>query len=92
MFASPLLCFVFSEDGVWWGFLLTRLLLSWVVVIVAVVVISVFGEELLEHSIPLGRAGRASDIASAALFLASAGGAYTTGANIVVDGGVLAKL
>ena len=55
-------------------------------------VISVFGEELLEHSIPLGRAGRASDIASAALFLASAGGAYTTGANIVVDGGVLAKL
>ena len=45
MFARPLLFFVFSEDGVWWGFVLTRLLLSWVVVIVAVVVISVFGED-----------------------------------------------
>ena len=55
-------------------------------------VIDTFGEELISHSIPLGRAGRASDIASAALFLAGLGGAYTTGANIVVDGGVLAKL
>jgi len=42
-------------------------------------------------SIPLGRAGMAQDIFSACLFLAGPGGAYTTGANIVVDGGMNSK-
>jgi NAD(P)-dependent dehydrogenase (short-subunit alcohol dehydrogenase family) len=55
-------------------------------------VLDVLGEELVNKSIPLGRAGRPSDIASASLFLAGQGGAYTTGANIVIDGGVVARL
>jgi NAD(P)-dependent dehydrogenase (short-subunit alcohol dehydrogenase family) len=35
-------------------------------------------------------AGRPEDIASACLFLCGNGGGFTTGANIVIDGGVLA--
>lgn len=42
-------------------------------------------------AIPLQRAGEPSDIAGAVLFLAGAAGRYTTGANIVIDGGVLVK-
>jgi NAD(P)-dependent dehydrogenase (short-subunit alcohol dehydrogenase family) len=38
--------------------------------------------------IPLGRAGRAEDIAGLAIFLASRAGAYFTGGVIPVDGGV----
>ena len=45
MFARPLLFFVFREDEVWSGFLLAGLLLSQVVIIVAVVVVFVFGED-----------------------------------------------
>jgi NAD(P)-dependent dehydrogenase (short-subunit alcohol dehydrogenase family) len=41
---------------------------------------------LLAH-VPLGRFGRPGEVASAALFLASAEASYITGANIVVDGG-----
>ncbi len=40
-----------------------------------------------ERSIPLGRLGRAEEVASVIAFLASAGGAYITGTTIVVDGG-----
>jgi citronellol/citronellal dehydrogenase len=40
-----------------------------------------------ERSIPLGRLGRADEVASVIAFLASAGGAYITGTTIVVDGG-----
>lgn len=42
---------------------------------------------LLQH-IPLGRLGRAEDIASAVLFLASPGAAYITGATLHVNGGM----
>jgi NAD(P)-dependent dehydrogenase (short-subunit alcohol dehydrogenase family) len=42
----------------------------------------------IEKRIPLGRLGRAADIASAVLFLAGPGGAYVTGAILPIDGGV----
>ncbi|CAK8995233.1 Rhamnolipids biosynthesis 3-oxoacyl-[acyl-carrier-protein] reductase (3-ketoacyl-acyl carrier protein reductase) [Durusdinium trenchii] len=54
-------------------------------------VLKVAGDEVLEQSIPMGRAGRPQEIAAAALFLAGPGGTYTTGANIVIDGGMLVK-
>jgi len=44
----------------------------------------------IEASIPLGRLAEPSDIASAALFLASEASRYITGHTIVVDGGTLA--
>jgi citronellol/citronellal dehydrogenase len=40
-----------------------------------------------ERAVPLGRLGRAEEVASVIAFLASAGGAYVTGTTIVVDGG-----
>ena len=42
-----------------------------------------------EERIPLGRFGEPDDIATVALFLASAASAYMTGELVVVDGGVL---
>ena len=39
---------------------------------------------------PLTRLGKPDDIADACLFLASDGARWVTGANLVVDGGVLA--
>jgi NAD(P)-dependent dehydrogenase (short-subunit alcohol dehydrogenase family) len=43
--------------------------------------------ERVEHAIPLGRLGRAEDIAATAAFLASDDAAYITGQLLVVDGG-----
>src|SRR3712207_1112277 len=38
--------------------------------------------------IPLGRAGKADEIASAVSWLASPGASYTTGESLVIDGGL----
>jgi NAD(P)-dependent dehydrogenase (short-subunit alcohol dehydrogenase family) len=46
-------------------------------------------ERRLQAMIPLNRIGRAEDIASAVLFLASDEAAYIQGTELVVDGGVL---
>ena len=46
--------------------------------------------EQREEETPLRRLGEPNDIAGAAVYLASAAGAWTTGQNIVVDGGVTA--
>jgi len=42
-------------------------------------------------TIPLGRGGKAADLAGPAVFLASDDAAYVTGARLVVDGGVLVQ-
>ena len=47
--------------------------------------------EVINQGIPLRRLGMPSDIAGAVLYLAGAAGRYTTGANIVIDGGILVK-
>lgn len=44
--------------------------------------------EKLERNIPAGRAGRPDEVAGLAVFLASPAGAYITGAEIVMDGGL----
>lgn len=43
-----------------------------------------------DETVPLGRGGRAEDLAGPALFLVSDDAAYVTGTRLVVDGGVLA--
>ena len=50
------------------------------------------GPEAAARTIPLGRPGSPTDIASAAVFLASGDAAYITGQRIVVDGGMDAQL
>jgi NAD(P)-dependent dehydrogenase (short-subunit alcohol dehydrogenase family) len=44
-----------------------------------------------DDTVPLGRGGRAEDLAGPALFLVSDDAAYVTGAKVLVDGGVLAQ-
>ena len=43
----------------------------------------------LEKKVPMGRLGRQSDIAGAIVFLSSRAGAYVTGAELPVDGGIM---
>jgi citronellol/citronellal dehydrogenase len=48
------------------------------------------GQDLVDEyvkAIPMGRAGRAEEVAATIAFLASNGGAYVTGTTIAVDGG-----
>jgi 3-oxoacyl-[acyl-carrier protein] reductase len=44
-----------------------------------------------DETVPLGRGGRAEDLAGPAVFLASADAEYVTGSCLVVDGGVLVQ-
>merc|ERR1719174_551576 len=44
------------------------------------------GKQDPRNTVPLGRYGTTDDIANTAVFLASAGGSFITGTNIVVDG------
>jgi NAD(P)-dependent dehydrogenase (short-subunit alcohol dehydrogenase family) len=46
-------------------------------------------KEALEKLLPMHRIGHPDDIAGAAIYLASAASSYTTGAEIIIDGGVL---
>lgn len=46
--------------------------------------------EMIKKSVPLGRYGKAEEIASAVAFLASQDASYITGATLTVDGGALA--
>ena len=39
------------------------------------------------RAVPLGRLGRPEEVATVIAFLTSRGGAYVTGATVVVDGG-----
>ena len=51
-----------------------------------------FAEDYVRDSIPLGRAGRADEIAAAYAFLASDDASFVTGATLVIDGGQTAVM
>ncbi len=48
--------------------------------------------EQTRAQIPLGRMGRAEEVAAQAVLLASPRGAFTTGANVVIDGGITKRI
>ncbi|CAG8643727.1 14523_t:CDS:2 [Funneliformis mosseae] len=47
--------------------------------------------EIISSEVPLGRIGAAEDIAGTAIYLSSKAGAFTNGATITVDGGMITK-
>jgi len=49
--------------------------------------VSEFRRNMLQHRIPIGRAGHVDDVASACLYLASDASRYVTGSTLAVDGG-----
>lgn len=49
------------------------------------------GDELIKNMCPMGRMGKPEEIAKAALFLASDDASYVTGAELVIDGGMVAR-
>ena len=49
------------------------------------------GEELVKNMCPMGRMGTSIEIANGALFLASDEASYITGAELVIDGGMVAR-
>ncbi len=48
-------------------------------------------DELMKNMCPMGRIGQAQEIAYGALYLASDESSYTTGAELVIDGGLVAR-
>jgi len=47
--------------------------------------------KIMVEEIPMKREGKAEEVAYAVLFLASDEASYITGAELVVDGGIIAK-
>ncbi|CAG8699044.1 15566_t:CDS:2 [Funneliformis caledonium] len=47
--------------------------------------------EIISSEVPLGRIGAAEDIAGTAIYLSSKAGAFTNGATITVDGGMITR-
>jgi 3-oxoacyl-[acyl-carrier protein] reductase len=49
-----------------------------------------FVRQFIDRFIPMGKAGKVSDVAPAFLFLAGDGSGFITGQTLVIDGGQLA--
>ncbi|MBL4607783.1 MAG: SDR family oxidoreductase, partial [Pseudomonadales bacterium] len=49
------------------------------------------GRQMMEKQVPLGRIGRAEDIAGLVIYLCSPSGSFMTGNVIPLDGGILVK-
>jgi NAD(P)-dependent dehydrogenase (short-subunit alcohol dehydrogenase family) len=48
--------------------------------------------ETMGKTIPLGRVGRAEEVANVVAFFASEGGSYVTGSSVNLDGGLSAVM